>query len=1059
MKKHLTLCLGIALQCLAITGFSANPAGHAVRYHLPAKATAKDYLAKTVVFKLTPDLRSKAGLNGIDDASLNAAFTGIGAQSVTKLFPHAAAPTQEKNKIGLKYADLTLIYVVKYNSALTVEQAVNSILAAGHVLYAEPKFVHRASFIPNDLVTTGGSSQYAIKKIKCDSAWDVNTTTARGDTNVVIGIVDTGTDTDHPDLVGKIKYNYADPVNGIDDDLDGYIDNYTGWDMADSDNNTLVAATGGPAHGSHVSGCAASATNNGVGVASPGFNCKFLPVKASQNADANAYLVAGYEGITYAADHGCQIINCSWGGGFFSSMGQDVINYATINKDALVFAAAGNDGLLLDSYPAAYNYVISVGSTTSTDTKSSFSNYGYTVDLCAPGSSIRSTYFNNTYSSLSGTSMASPTAAGAGAIVKSFYGSTYNALQVGEKLRVTCDNIDALNSATYRGLMGTGRVNLYHALINASKSVRMINMSYTDNNDNGFVIGDTVRVLGDLINYLDATTSLSATITTASTSVTIVNPTINAGAISTLGTYNTNASPFSFKINPTAADNEVIVFKITFTDGSYTDIQYFSVVVNVDFINITVNDVFTTNTSKGSTCWNDQSNTQGLGFSYHDSSMVYEAGLMIGTAVNVSDNDRGATAGTNDVDFTKTAAIRKDYPSTISDFDLSGSFNDNGAGATKLNVSVNHRSFAWVAAPYRKFVIYRYVIKNNNTTMMDGLYAGMFADWDVTDATYITNRASFDATNRVGYVYNPNTNMHGGTKLLTHDAVHAYAIDNIAGGAGGVDVSAGFTAAQKFQVLSTDRFNDGTGGAGEDMMNVVSSGPFTLFGGDSVVVAFAMLAGDDLADLQASAGNAQIKYDGAFPNDAAASAVTTVSLAQNTLCIGEAVDVSFTVSSGFSASNTFTAILSDATGSFAGAVTTIGTANAVTGSGVVHCTIPAAATAGTGYRILVKGYNPAYTVGPDNGTALTLEACVAGIEDANLTSLSVYPNPSNGSFELKGITVQNANVKVTDITGRVVLNESKNLPAMLDLSAQAKGVYMVEVSKGSQKQMIRLMVK
>ena len=108
---------------------------------------------------------------------------------------------------------------------------------------------------------------------------------------------------------------------------------------------------------------------------------------------------------------------------------------------------------------------------------------------------------------------------------------------------------------------------------------------------------------------------------------------------------------------------------------------------------------------------------------------------------------------------------------------------------------------------------------------------------------------------------------------------------------------------------------------------------------------------------------------------------------------------------------------------------------------------------------MVKGYNPAYTVGPDNGTALTLEACVAGIEDANLTSLSAYPNPSNGSFELKGITVQNANVKVTDITGRVVLNESKNLPARLDLPAQAKGVYMVEVSKGSQKQMIRLMVK
>ena len=1057
MNKHLTLCLGLILQGLALIGMASNPAGQSNRYHLPSKAKTTDYLANTVVFKLNPELRAKAGQNGIDDVALNAAFSGMGAQSVSKLFPHAEAPIKEMNNIGLKYADLTLIYVVKYSGNLTIEEAVNRILATNQVSYAEPKFVHRTSaFTPNDLNNT---QQYAIKKIKCDSAWDVNTTTARGDTNVVIGIVDTGTDPDHPDLVNNIKYNYADPVNGIDDDGDGYIDNYTGWDMADGDNNTLVAATGGPAHGSHVSGCAAASTNNGTGVASPGFNCKFLPVKASQNADANAYLVAGYEGITYAADHGCQIINCSWGGSFYSSLGQDVIDYATINKDALVFAAAGNDGLLSDSYPAAYNYVISVGSTTNADVKSSFSNYGYTVDLCAPGSNIRSTNFNNTYASQSGTSMASPIAAGAGAIVKSFYGNTYNALQVGEKLRVTCDNIDALNTAMYRGLMGTGRVNLYHALTYSSKSVRMINMSYTDNNDNGFVIGDTVRVLGDFINYLDPTTNLTATITTTSTSVTITNPTITAGAISTLGTYNTNGSPFAFKVNPSALDNEVIVFKITFNDGTYTDIQYFSVVVNVDFINITVNDVFTTNTSKGSTCWNDQNNTQGLGFLYHDSSMVYEAGLMIGTAANVSDNNRGATAGTNDADFTKTSAIRKDYPSVISDFDLSGSFNDNGAGASKLNVSVNHRSFAWVAAPYRKFVIYRYVIKNNNTTMMDGLYAGMFADWDVTDATYINNRASFDATNRVGYVYNTSSNLHGGTKLLTHDAVHAYAIDNVTGGAGGVDVSAGFTSAQKFQVLSTDRFNDGTGGTGEDMMNVVSTGPFTLFGGDSVVVAFAMMAGDDLADLQASAANAQIKYDGAFPGDAAASAVTTVSLAQNTLCIGEAVDVNFTVSNGFSPNNTFTALLSDATGSFTGTVTPIGTANAVSGSGVIHCTIPAGTTAGTGYRILVKGYNPAYTVGPDNGTPLTLEACVSGIEEVGLTSLSAFPNPSNGSFDLRGASVQNANVQVTDITGRVVLSENKNLPARIDLSNQAKGVYMLEVNKDGHKQMIRLMVK
>ena len=167
----------------------------------------------------------------------------------------------------------------------------------------------------------------------------------------MIGIIDTGTDPDHPDLAANLKHNYADPINGLDDDGDGYVDNFNGWDLGESDNDATVNAN---THGSHVSGCAAAVTDNGVGVASPGFNCKFLPVKIS---NAGGTLTMGYEGIVYAADHGCNVINCSWGGGGGGALGQNAIDYATINKDALVVCAAGNNSSNQTFYPAAYNYV------------------------------------------------------------------------------------------------------------------------------------------------------------------------------------------------------------------------------------------------------------------------------------------------------------------------------------------------------------------------------------------------------------------------------------------------------------------------------------------------------------------------------------------------------------------------------------------------------------------------------------------------------------------------------------------------------------------------------
>ncbi|OQA12153.1 MAG: Thermophilic serine proteinase precursor [Bacteroidetes bacterium ADurb.Bin397] len=429
---NLKISMLSCLLLIAATTTQASTKPKNQQFRLPAGVTASDMVPGTIIFKLKPEFRASARVNGIVSDQLNAVLAANGVTSVSKKFPAKQAPATERNAQGLPMVDLSLIYEVKYTSNQPVEKIVNAMLRTGMLQYAEPKYLPKLLYTTNDPNT---GNQYFLGKIQAYAAWDIQ----KGDTNVVIGITDTGTDINHPDLEDNIKYNYADPIDGIDNDGDGYTDNFRGWDLGENDNDPSVNASN---HGSHVSGCAAASTDNATGVASPGFNCKFLAVKIS---DASGALTEAYEGITYAADAGCQIINCSWGGNGGGSFGQDVIDYATINENALVIAAAGNDNNEFAFFPASYNYVLSVASTSNSDAKSSFSNYGMNIDVCAPGSNIYTAMSNNTYGFMSGTSMASPVCAGAAAIVLS-QNPTFTALQIGEQVRVTCDNIYTIPS-------------------------------------------------------------------------------------------------------------------------------------------------------------------------------------------------------------------------------------------------------------------------------------------------------------------------------------------------------------------------------------------------------------------------------------------------------------------------------------------------------------------------------------------------------------------------------------------------------------------------------------
>lgn len=892
MKFAITVSIGIAI-CFqfshSVRAQQALPFKAQKQFTMPADITQDEYMPKTIVFMLKDQYRNIASNSDIDHPLLKMVLNATGVDKFGKKFPLHKAPEAKVNSLKQAYADLSLIYELKYTNNFPLESVINQLLAIGIMEFAEPHYAFKMhAFTSNDPSFSSQSDFFA--RIRGTEAWDLALGGSQGNASIVIGIVDSGTDINHPDLASQFKLNTADPIDGMDDDGDGYIDNYKGWDLAGADYNNIVGDNDADIkgnnnnHGSHVSGCASAATNNTVGVAGIGFNCTLLPVKCAADNDTRSsggvgYIITGYEGIVYAADHGAQIINCSWGGTTGGSFGQTIVDYATINKNCLVIASAGNSSLDEKNYPGSYNYVISVAATNSiNDYKASFSTFNYDVDISTPGNGIYTTLYNNSYGNMSGTSMSAPITAGGAGLVQSKFNYT-NALQIGQRLKQTSDyhytsgpNITGIGNTQvqYKDKLGKGRMNLQRALTDPeSPSVVFSNQMIVDHNDNAFVIGDSLFITGDFINYLSPTANLTASITavTGGTYLTTIDNTTSLGVINTLSMVQNTGDPFKFKINSGTPQNTVVIFKVTLSDGTYNDVYYFSITVNVDYINIAISDVATTITSKGKLAYNMDGQLQGLGFTYMGNNLLYEAGLMIGTSSSiVSDAFRGSNTAAADADFQSVIIVSKSNPSTFSEFDVSGRFNDVPASPTQ-SLLVNHNAYAWSTPGNRKYVIVEYVIKNNGLSTLNNLYAGISADWDIDASTALQNKADYLSSKNMGYIYSTATGgKFAGIKVLTNSAgTKCYHIDNNAGGDGGIDINDAdyFSTADKYTSLSTNRYIAGSSSTtGTDIIEVVSNGPFDINAGDSIKVAFALIAGDDLADITKSADSAQVHYDG-----------------------------------------------------------------------------------------------------------------------------------------------------------------------------------------------------
>ncbi|MCX7749665.1 MAG: S8 family serine peptidase [Clostridia bacterium] len=344
------------------------------------------------------------------------------------------------------------------------------------VVYAQPNYIYHTTYTPQD---ARFSEQWSFKNtntgidINAVKAWDVT----RGSNSVVIAVIDSGVDINHPELNNNIYTNTREvPGNAIDDDGNGYIDDVNGWDFHNND-NTVYDSPSADSHGTHVAGTIAASANN-VGVIGVAPNVKIMPLKFI-NGDEGGTNADAILAINYAKKMGVTLANCSWGGYYLDTALQDAIS----NSGILFICAAGNDCTDIAANPHSpasfeLSNVVAVSAIDADGSLASFSNYGQCVDVAAPGVKILSTVPNNSYAFYNGTSMAAPHVTGIAALIKSQYPGI-SIPEITQKIKNSSMTFDSIKNMVPGGLV----VDAYDAVkntavLNIRKSISTENSVY-----------------------------------------------------------------------------------------------------------------------------------------------------------------------------------------------------------------------------------------------------------------------------------------------------------------------------------------------------------------------------------------------------------------------------------------------------------------------------------------------------------------------------------------------------------------------------------------------------
>ncbi len=824
----------------------------------------------------------------------------IEIQSIEVAFPFLENLTGDRAQLPSVQA-LKRTYRVRYDADISPYRAARMIENNPGVKYAEPQFrsfidpipaqMHQNQHppgnhnqpIPNDPMFL---NEGYMEMMEITKAWDV----VKGeDGEVIVAIVDSGTDWEHPDLRENVWENPGEiPGNGIDDDGNGFVDDVHGWNFFNNTNDPKPLEEGPNFHGTAVAGAAVAVANNGLGLAGTSWNAKFMPINVVSGPNSNWFFPDA--GVLYAAINGAHIINASYG--HISGYGQTTSTVYQTAQDlgSLVVAAAMNHEIKLGgawgAYPASYPTTLSVCGTETNSYRNVF-NYGYSVDVCTAGRSVSTTTLNNAYERYSGTSLATPLTAGIAALVKTRF-RQFTPQQIREQIRATADDeIYAGNPSLFAGLLGRGYVNAYRAVTEAGKvSIRLVEWAATDENDDDrFDISEPINITATFESFLANAENLTIELITEPGHAIFPNgSTFSLGAL-----RNGEKASMDFSVIPTQS----APYRSFLLTEPRISTPAGEIVSGSDVIGLLVNEaqlaLHETNTfkytmtSEGNIGFVDFMNRT---YGRHNTSLgemtvkgeefTHQAGLLIGAgpsavAGSVFGNRSPERWWGQNQDFEPAGQIElleEENRQQVSRVML----NDNSM-KLPAGLEIIQESMVSQHAQYADVALFRYRLRNQTASSLVGLHAGLYFSVPVSD--------------QVGMAKYQN---------LSVEEVFPYMSLNISGG-GYVGFAVLSDQAPKHYRTYDDEWSDerwesrapeeawpglsggivpggqSNGGDGQ----LFASGPYTIEALSEVVIDFAMIYGEDVDDLIENARRMhQLRERWRVP--AAITAPTTVSI-------------------------------------------------------------------------------------------------------------------------------------------------------------------------------------
>ena len=1008
-KRRVAALTGIA--CALLLWCGMQPAGAQDYWHKWSQSgQAEDYVPNVVLVRFEGGRAPQRGNAKTGFAGFDATAAQFRVTDIRQAFP-IMETVAAKRPLSQAMQWLRGVHEIRYEAPVSSAAVANVLAREPGVEIAEPKFIHRTADTGLPPEATPNDPKYAqqgyLKRLELDDAWDVTKGSAG---SVVIAIVDEGIEWTHPDLQGNVWTNPDEVAgNNLDDDSNGYVDDMHGWNF--ESNTADPKPETGDKHGTRVAGIANAVTDNSVGIAGAAWNVKSMMINAGCSGRAGVICHTN-EGIIYAYANGADIINASWTSPDQSDIRKQVVQSA-LDAGALIVAATGNDGYNIDTtplYPASYNQVLSVGATRKdSDIIATFSNYGRSANIFAPGVLLETTETGSSYTQDSGTSFSAPLVAGIAALALTA-NSSFDPEQIRELVRLTAVSIDGDNSASLAGLLGRGRPDADEAVTTSEQpGVRLISFSVSDNTTGTYLVPSTsATITAKFTNFGGAATNLTVGITSSDANVTMQTSTATVGALAYGSSY---TGTFTFTVGASTPRRHSVLFSTTVADGSFSDAPDVARVLlntppvfathSTPSIKVSIVDdgnighkVFKSTAHGGDGFQVKQSNG-----SWKD--LLFEGGLLLATSQSkIVDcvRNSAATQQNNDLVLKSGSWPAITDPGSVGSEDGRVSLVEASASTANLGLEVTLDSYTFNASANDDFVILKYTISNTTSSSVDDVYVGLFLDWDLGSS----DDAKYDAQRKVGYLEaTDNRTITAGARLLSTDGQLIYAaIDNAA------SLYDGFTDAEKWSLLSggvgtTTRSNG-------DLSQLIGAGPIDVGASASNEVVIALVTGSGSSGLLTNADAAQSVWNSTGPaaiqlsadqtsvsEDAGATTVTvTATVTSGTLSSAEtlpiavagsgtATAVDFAAVSGFnislaagatSGTGTFTLTPTDDTVDETDETITISsTSTSVTQSATLTLTDDDAAPTGIAFTV-----SPASVGEADGATSVTLTATVKG---------------------------------------------------------------------------------